>query len=248
MSIKVDNLRKSFGSLLVLDGISFEMQESSITSILGPSGCGKTTLLNILSGIVSAEAKAMTGLEGKRFSYCFQEPRLLPWLSAEDNMRYAMSSLQDTNIIEKRISRFLEEAGLGEYRHFRPHQLSGGMQKRLSLARAFAFPSDILLLDEAFSAVDLKQKIELMQAFLKLWNDERPTSVIVTHDIHDALFLADQVIVLSQRPAHIRGILQINIPHEARLFGSNELAAYEQQLYSLLGFNSLDQDAHTQAH
>lgn len=247
MSIKIDNLRKSFGNLQVLDGISFEMQESSIAAILGPSGCGKTTLLNILSGIVNAEAGAMTGLEGKRFSYCFQEPRLLAWLSAEDNMRYAMASLQDTKIIEQRISRFLEEAGLSEFRHFRPHQLSGGMQKRLSLARAFAFPSDILLLDEAFSAVDLKQKIELMQAFLKLWKDERPTSVIVTHDMHDALFLADQVIVLSQRPAHVRGILQINTPHEARLFGSNELAAYEQQLYSLLDFSTLDQDANMQA-
>ncbi len=86
-----------------------------------------------------------------------------------------------------------------------------------------------------------------MQAFLKLWKDERPTAVIVTHDMHDALFLADQVVVLSQRPARVRGILQINTPHEARLFGSNELAAYEQQLYSLLGFSTLDQDANMPA-
>lgn len=247
MSMAIQNLRKRFGDLLVLDSVSFEMQASSITAILGPSGCGKTTLLNILSGILAADAGAMAGLEDKRFSYCFQEPRLLAWLSAEDNMRYAMASLQDTSTIEQRISRFLEEAGLTEFRHFRPNQLSGGMQKRLSLARAFAFPSDILLLDEAFSAVDLKQKIELMQAFLKLWKDERPTAVIVTHDMHDALFLADQVVVLSQRPARVRGILQINTSHEARLFGSNELAAYEQQLYSLLGFSTLDQDANMPA-
>jgi NitT/TauT family transport system ATP-binding protein len=241
MSAYVKNLKKSFGSLDVLEDISFELPDSSIVSILGPSGCGKTTILNIVSGIFKADSGSLDGFEHKRFSYCFQEPRLLGWLNAEENLRFALSSLmhsrKDSRDIELRMERFLGESGLLEFREYRPNQLSGGMQKRLALARAFAFPSDILLLDEAFSAVDLKQKIELMQAFLRLWIDEKPSVVIVTHDIHDALFLADKVVVLSQRPARITGTLNIDIPHEKRIFTSSELSKYEIQLYRLLGFD-----------
>jgi len=247
MSFCVTNLKKSFGPLEVLDNISFEIVDSSIVSILGPSGCGKTTILNILSGITGADAGSLVGFERKRFSYCFQEPRLLGWLSAEDNLRFALSSLmqsRETSIeMEHRIERFLHESGLSEFRGFRPNQLSGGMQKRLALARAFVFPSDMLLLDEAFSAVDLRQKIELMRAFLKLWADEKPTVIIVTHDIHDALFLADQVVVLSQRPAQVAGTLNIDLPHEKRTFASPELSGYEIELYRLLGFDHPDNPA-----
>ncbi len=244
MSAAVKNLQKSFGSLHVLNDISFDLEDSSIVAILGPSGCGKTTLLNILSGIMPADAGSLAGFEGKRFSYCFQEPRLLGWLSAEDNLRFALSSLLQSNTnaitIERRIERFLRESGLFEFKEYKPNQLSGGMQKRLALARAFAFPSDILLLDEAFSSVDLRQKIDLMRAFLRLWTDEKPTVIIVSHDIHDALFLADQVVVLSQRPARVEGRLYIDLPHETRTFASAELSKYEITLYRLLGFDNLD--------
>jgi len=244
MSAHVKNLKKNFGSLNVLQDISFELEDASITAILGPSGCGKTTILNILSGITGADSGALAGFEGKRFSYCFQEPRLLGWLSAEDNLRFALSSLlrsrRDSQDMGQRIERFLRESGLFEFKGYRPNQLSGGMQKRLALARAFAFPSDMLLLDEAFSAVDLRQKIELMRAFLRLWSDEKPTVIIVTHDIHDALFLADRVVVLRQRPARVEGMLNIDLPHEKRTFSSSELSKYEMELYRLLGFDHPD--------
>lgn len=244
MSAHVKNLKKNFGSLNVLQDISFELEDASIIAILGPSGCGKTTILNILSGITDADAGSLAGFEGRRFSYCFQEPRLLGWLSAEDNLRFALSSLlrsrRDSQDMGQRIERFLRESGLFEFKGYRPNQLSGGMQKRLALARAFAFPSDMLLLDEAFSAVDLRQKIELMRAFLRLWSDEKPTVIIVTHDIHDALFLADRVVVLSQRPARVEGMLDIDLPHEKRTFASSELSKYEMELYRLLGFDHPD--------
>jgi len=244
MSAHVKNLKKNFGSLNVLQDISFELEDASITAILGPSGCGKTTILNILSGITDADAGSLAGFEGRRFSYCVQEPRLLGWLSAEDNLRFALSALlrsrRDSQDMGQRIERFLRESGLFEFKGYRPNQLSGGMQKRLALARAFAFPSDMLLLDEAFSAVDLRQKIELMRAFLRLWSDEKPTVIIVTHDIHDALFLADRVVVLSQRPARVEGMLDIDLPHEKRTFASSELSKYEMELYRLLGFDHPD--------
>ncbi|HPB07225.1 MAG TPA: ABC transporter ATP-binding protein [Rectinema sp.] len=241
MNIKIENLKKSYGSLEVLEDVTFSLEESCITLIIGPSGCGKTTILNIISGISQADSGSIIGIEGRKFSYCFQEPRLLGWLSAEDNLRFALGSLLQSSSrigdIELRIERFLQEAGLWEFRKFKPSQLSGGMQKRLALARAFAFPADMLLLDEAFSEVDLRKKIELMEDFLHLWKDEKPTVVIVTHDIHDALYLADKVIVLSQRPARVEGTIQIDIPHEKRTFTSSELYGYEMELYRLLGFD-----------
>lgn len=235
------DLAKSFGSLPVLDNISFSFPESSIIAILGPSGCGKTTILNIVSGITSADSGRLEGFEKKRFSYCFQEPRLLDWLSAEDNMRFALASLlqleSNRSAISSRIERFLSEAELGDFKSYKPRELSGGMQKRLSLARAFACPSDILLLDEAFSAVDLKQRMELMHTFLQLWADEKPSTIIVTHDIHDALYLAHQIIVLSQRPSRVVGTIAINLPHSERMFASDAMARHEMELYRLLGFS-----------
>jgi len=158
MSVTVSHLQKAFGLLKVLDDISFSIKDSSIVAIIGPSGCGKTTILNILSGILAADGGFIQGVDGHSLSYCFQEPRLLGWLSAEDNMRFTLDALlhapharkDQIDAIEQRIHRFLEEAGLWEFRKYKPSQLSGGMQKRLALARAFAFPANILFLDEAF--------------------------------------------------------------------------------------------------
>ncbi len=241
MSFAVHDLTKSFGSLRVLDYIDFSFQESSIIAILGPSGCGKTTILNLLSGIAAPDSGTLEGFAGKNFSYCFQEPRLLDWLTVEENMRYALDSRlrlePERTATLSRIDRFLKEAGLADFVSYLPRELSGGMQKRLALARAFASPSDILLLDEAFSAVDLKQRMELMRTFLGLWSDERPSTIIVTHDIHDALYLAHKIFVLSQRPSRVMGSLEIKIPHKERFFSSDAMARYEIELYRLLGFD-----------
>jgi|GEM_PF-272514 len=246
MNFAITKLAKSFSSLQVLDDITFSFSESSIIAILGPSGCGKTTILNIISGILSQDSGVLEGFEDKHYSYCFQEPRLLPWLDAESNIKFALSSYlergTDPSRINKRINRFLFESGLSEFKNFMPDQLSGGMQKRLALARAFSFPSDFLLLDEAFSAVDLKQKLELMSAFFRLWSDERPTTIVVTHDLHDALYLADDVIVLSQRPSRVIGQLHIDIPHPERTFASEAISHYERELYRLLGFDDYERN------
>lgn len=234
MSFSIRNLTKRFGNLLVLDQLSFSFEPSSIMAILGPSGCGKTTLLNIVAGMISPDSGEieLSGKEG--CSYCFQEPRLLDWLTAEENVRYALSGLGDRERMERRIERFLGEAGLESFRAYYPPQMSGGMQKRLALARAFAYPAELLLLDEAFSAVDLRQKRELMNAFLNLWKEERPTVFMVTHDIHDALLLADKVVVLGPRPAKVRGIVDIPIMQSHRRLADEQMAHFEQRLYELI--------------
>jgi len=230
---EMKGIKKSFGRLEVIAGIDASFKAASVTAIVGPSGCGKTTLLNIIAGIIQADAGSLGDFRQARFSYSFQEPRLLPWLSSMDNILFALSGIQDASR-EDRARRFLDNAGLGGFADAKPPELSGGMKRRLSLARAFAYPSDILLLDEAFSAVDLKLRIEIMDLFSLLWREERRTAILVTHDVQDALYLADEILVLSSRPASLLDRFSIDTPRESRRYGSRQLVEMEERLYSLI--------------
>jgi NitT/TauT family transport system ATP-binding protein len=231
MNYRVEGLKLAYGSLQVLDGVSAEFPASSVSAILGPSGCGKTSLLNLLAGLRQPDLGRLEGFPESSFSYCFQEPRLIPWLSARDNLLFALSSLPDPETRKQRTDRFLAEAGLSAFASSPPAELSGGMKRRLALARAFAYPSDVLLLDEAFSAVDLKLRIELMDLFSRLWEDENRMTVLVTHEIQDALYLADRVIVLSTRPARIVEEIVIGTERGKRSYGSGEMAELGARLY-----------------
>jgi NitT/TauT family transport system ATP-binding protein len=219
----------------VVDGISLVMPSGSITVVLGPSGCGKTTLLNLIAGLKEADSGSRLGFEGCRFSYAFQEPRLLPWLDCRGNMDFALSGAftRAGSGKAERIDRFLEAAGLGESAGLKPSELSGGMRQRLSLARSFAYPSDLLLLDEAFQAVDLRMKLELMDAFLRLFREERKTVVCVTHDVEEAAYLADRAVVLSPRPARVVDSFAVEAPRESRALGSAATMEAEAKLYRL---------------
>ena len=168
MAYELRSIDAAYGDLSVLSGLSLALPETAVTVVLGPSGCGKTTLLNVIAGLKEPESGERLGFDGCRFSYAFQEDRLLPWL---DCARQSRTSRSRAPAFRKpretaRIERFLGAAGLADAASRRPGELSGGMRRRLSLARAFAFPSDFLLLDEAFQAVDLRMKLELMDVFL----------------------------------------------------------------------------------
>jgi NitT/TauT family transport system ATP-binding protein len=232
--LELDGICFSFGNLSVLEGITYSFPLSSVTAILGPSGCGKTTLLNIIAGILTPTTGKVEGFDSCRFSYCFQEPRLLPWLSAIENLRFALSGLDDKNMVQARISRFMESAGLARYSHSMPRELSGGMKRRLALVRAFCYPSDILLLDESFASVDLKLRIELMDLFSTLWEEERRTTIVVSHDIQDVLYLADSVLVLSSRPATILDRIQLSTERTKRVYASRDALDQEERIYSLV--------------
>ncbi len=231
---KIRNISKSFGEIHVLDDISQDFETASVTAVLGPSGCGKTTLFNILSGIVKADSGNIGQFAAARFSYAFQDPRLLPWLSVEDNMRFALSAIQDEALKKSRIHQFLADSGLEKFRTRKPAALSGGMKRRLSLARAFACPSDVLLLDESFSSVDLKLKIELMDLFSRLWEEEKRTTVFITHNIKEALYLADTIILLSSRPARILKIFFLDKPRNRRLFNATEYHDLEDEILEMI--------------
>jgi NitT/TauT family transport system ATP-binding protein len=236
MAYELEDIRASYDGLPVVDGVSLSFEEESITVVLGPSGCGKTTLLNLIAGLKRPDGGTRLGFDGCRFSYAFQEPRLLPWLDCRRNLRFALSGLAgslDGEAVEARIDRFLDAAGLASAAERRPSELSGGMRQRLSLARAFAYPSDMLLLDEAFQAVDLRMKLELMDVFLNLLREERRTVVCVTHDVEEASYLADRAVVLSPRPARIVDSFTVDAPRAERALGSSATMEAEARLYRL---------------
>ena len=241
MGYELRSLRASYDSQSVVDDISLELPPESITVVLGPSGCGKTTLLNLIAGLKEPDAGERLGFENCRFSYAFQDPRLLPWLDCRENAAFALTGASsqgeaaDRGIgAGARIDRFLAAAGLAEAAKKRPNELSGGMRQRLSLVRAFAYPSDLLLLDEAFQAVDLRMKLELMDVFLRLWQEERRTVVCVTHDVEEAAYLADFVIALSARPARIVDSFRVEVPRGERALGAGAMIEAEARLYKLV--------------
>ena len=234
MAYRLEAIFKSYGNEPVLSGIDLELAQVGICVVLGPSGCGKTTLLNVIAGLTCFESGRRLGFEGAHFSYAFQEPRLLPWLDARANITYALKGAGgNMEKAEQTVDILLEAAGLANAAHSLPSELSGGMRQRLSLVRAFAYPADILLLDEAFKAVDLRTKIELMDVFLELEKKEPRSVVAVTHDIEEAVYLADRVIVLSERPTKIIDTFKIDVPREDRTLGSPATMDAESRLYRL---------------
>lgn len=235
MPVRIHDIRKSFGELEVFSGFSLDLSENSVTAILGPSGCGKTTLLNILGGLLEPDSGSIRGMEGKTLSYLFQEPRLIPWKTVEANIDFVLKGCIPSESERKALIReILETVDLLPFARYYPEALSGGMRQRVAIARAFAYPSNMILMDEPFQALDLSLRLSLTELFNTLWIRELRTAVFVTHDIHEALMLGDDIIVLSRRPASIEKILKNPLPHSERSLGQDTMLALERELYILL--------------
>lgn len=234
MKVEMNNVSLSLGSLSVLEKLSLDFPSGKITVVLGPSGCGKTTILNLLTSMIPEYEGEISGIEKRRFSYLFQEPRLLPWLTVEGNLKFVLDEVPQKEEREALCSRVLTMTGLSEYASWYPARLSGGMRQRVAIARAFAHPSDIILMDEPFQGLDIKRKISLINQFTALWEEEKRTVIMVTHDIGEAISLADQVYVLSEKPAGLADSFSIDIPRKERIPGSEKYSKLESRLYNLL--------------
>ncbi len=230
----VRGLSKSFGGLEVLRALSIRVPEHGILSVLGPSGCGKTTLLNVIAGTERPDQGTVEGTGDAGVSYLFQEPRLLPWKTVAGNVEFVLQDRMSAAERRKTVASVLALVGLEEFRATRPAELSGGMKQRTAMARAFAYPSRVLLMDEPFRALDLPLKLALMRAFVELWERDLRTVLFVTHDIQEALFLGDDILVLSPRPAVVRDHVPNPIPRAERSFQSPAMLALEKDLYELL--------------
>ena len=205
-------------SVAALEDINLDIANGEFISIVGPSGCGKSTLLNVMGGFLSPstgavmiDGEAVTGPDQRRI-LVFQERGVFPWLSVEGNIGFGLSKLSRSER-ESRIAHYVQLVRLQGFEHSYPSDLSGGMKQRLQVARALAVDPDILFLDEPFGALDSITRVIMRGELLRIWQTERRTIVFVTHDIDEAVQLADRVVVLSSRPARIQEILNIDIPH-----------------------------------
>nr|WP_207710469.1 ABC transporter ATP-binding protein [Clostridium senegalense] len=198
------------GELKVLENLSFSLEEGKILAILGPSGSGKSTLLNILSNLLKPTAGDIN-IKGK-IGYMFQRDHLLEWRTIIDNITIGLEIQKKLNddAMEK-INKLLKNYGLWEFRNRYPRELSGGMRQRVALIRTLSVDPDILLLDEPFSALDYQTRLMVSDDIYKIIKNENKTTILVTHDISEAISMADQVAVLSKRPANIKNIYDIDL-------------------------------------
>jgi NitT/TauT family transport system ATP-binding protein len=203
MTLTIKNLNKSFGDGRLFHNFSLTLEEGTVTSLLGPSGCGKTTFLNMLSGVEPIDTGDLQSFKGKRISYIFQEPRLLPWKTVLENLSFVLKAIYPHQQQEKIILDWLARVGLSGYENQYPKNLSGGMKQRVAIARAFAVPSDLLLMDEPFKGLDAKLKVVIMDLFLSVWKGHPKTVIFVTHDIEEAVLLGQRICVLSPAPVQI---------------------------------------------
>ncbi len=205
-------------STQVLRAVNLQVAAGEFLCILGPSGCGKSTLLNTFagflaptSGSVKIDGEVVTGPDPRRI-FVFQERGVFPWLTVEGNIGFGLSKLTRAER-DLRIAHYVKLVGLEGFEKAYPSELSGGMKQRLEVARALAVNPDVLLLDEPFGALDSITRLTMRRELLRIWEAERNTIIFVTHDIEEAVQLADRVAVMSDRPAIIQRIVEIDIPH-----------------------------------
>jgi len=202
----------------VLASVSLDVREGEFICLLGPSGCGKSTLLNIIAGFLKPSSgevrignEVVTGPDPRRI-FVFQERGVFPWLTVEGNIGFGLFRLPAAER-EQRVAHYVELVGLRGFEKAYPHELSGGMKQRVEVARALAVNPDMLFLDEPFGALDSITRLTMRKELLRIWDAERKTVIFVTHDIEEAVQLADRVMVMSSRPAKIQQIVEIDIPH-----------------------------------
>lgn len=218
----VKNICKTFENLKVLDNINIDFVENGVTCILGPSGAGKSTLLNIIASVTEADSGNVEGFSEKAISYVFQEDRLLEWRTVEENIAFVLKDKYSKREREEYINQYLKMVGLYEYREYYPNKLSGGMKQRVSIARAFAYPSEVLIMDEPFKSLDINTKQSLMKCLEELMNKHNRTVIFVTHDIEEAVILGDEIVILTDKPAKVTNVIRNTVPADKR-WHKNEL-------------------------
>ncbi len=237
--IKVEHLNKQFivdkQPIDVLRDINLKVKKGEFITIVGHSGCGKSTLLKIMCGLVDYEdgvvernGHKVVG-PGPKCGMVFQDHRLLPWLKIKDNVGFGLRHLSKEERAEK-VKKHLELVGLKDFANSYPSQLSGGMSQRAAIARGLANNPTILLLDEPFGALDALTRIQMQKEILRIQEEEGTTMVMVTHDIDEAVYLGDRIVVMSARPGEIKEIIKTD-PIESKKRGSALFATYKKRIY-----------------
>lgn len=227
--VTLNNVSKSFGSLKVFENFSVSFDDNKINTVLGANGCGKTTMLRLISRLEKPDAGEITAPDG--ISYVFQEDRLLPFLTAENNIDFVLKYFYKDKAKRKEIiDKYLKIASLEDFRDYYPEKLSGGMKRRLSLARAFAYPSELLLLDEPFKGLDINKTEDLKNYILRLNEESKRTIIFVTHNVDEALLISDKILILGGKPLKVTDEIYTDSDKDLRKAGDENLQELRSRL------------------
>ena len=224
VKVQVNHLTKRFGDLLVLDDISFEINKGEFVCIVGPTGCGKTTFLNLLTGLLEPTEGEIL-IDGERadpkkhsISFVFQEPSAFPWLTAQQNIEYGLriKKKPEQEIVSQR-EKIIGLLGLEKYRDAYPHEMSVSMEQRVVIGRAFALNPDLLLMDEPYGQMDIKMRYYLEDEVIRLWQATGSTVLFITHNLEEATYLAERVLILTNKPAKIKTSIDVDLPRPRQI-------------------------------
>lgn len=251
--IKIQNVTKIFNQgeaeeVTALNGVDFTIPAGSFVSLIGPSGCGKTTLLRCIAGLetptsgeVSVDGAKITK-PGSDRGFAFQQANLFPWLTIRENIAFGLRARRIYKERKADVEQFIKLVGLEGFEKSYPHQLSGGMNQRASLARALVGHPKILLLDEPLGALDAFTRMNMQDEILRLWKEHNTTMVMVTHDVDEAVYLSDYVVVMSPRPAKVEKIIKVDLSHP-RARGQDVFLNYRTQILEILDYAGKVQEA-----
>ncbi len=235
------NVTQRFGDLLVLDGLRFSIKDKEFLCLLGKSGCGKTTVANLMAGLIPCTEGRVTingvPVDPRRheLAFVFQEPSLWPWRTVRDNIKIGLEIKGVPRPeIDRRIREMVDLVGLKGFEEYYPYQISGGMKQRVAIARAFAVDADLILMDEPFAALDAQTRATMQAEVLRIWEKRTTTVVFVTHSLEEAVYLAERIIVLSEKPARIKASFTVDLPRP-RDFAHPGFVALRKQLGELVG-------------
>lgn len=217
--IVVKNLTKRFGDLTVLDDINFTVKEGEFLVIVGPTGCGKTTFLNLLSTLYEPTEGSII-IDGEpadpikhNISFVFQEPSTLPWRTVRENIAYGMEVKKfPKDRLEAELNKVMDIVGLTECADLYPNQISASMEQRVAIARAFAVNPDLLLMDEPYGQLDVKLRFYLEDELVRIWKEFKNTIIFITHNVEEAVYIAERVLVLTNKPTTVKTSIPIDLP------------------------------------
>ena len=246
-AIRIRDLRKVFGQLIAIDGVSLDIAPGEFFMIVGPSGCGKTTLLRILAGLESVTSGAIE-IETPHShrpvnSMIFQGDSIFPWMTVWDNAAYGLKMRRAPSATVKEVvGHYLARTGLTRFAKYYPHQLSGGMRQRVSIARAFANDPEILLMDEPFSALDAQNKLLLQEELLHIWEEHKKTVVFITHSVDEAVFLGDRIMVMTAQPGKVKTFVPVPLARPRNIMELQKMPQYGELIAHI--WSSLREEVH----
>ncbi|WP_318662287.1 ABC transporter ATP-binding protein [Treponema sp.] len=240
-NIKINNISKSFDDVHVLNNFSLDIEPGNFVSLIGPSGCGKSTLLRIIGGLERSYEGTVV-LDGEKITkagsdrgFAFQGSNLFPWLTVKGNVAFGLKARKIYKEKKQDVTDIINLVGLKGFENSYPHQISGGMQQRASLARSLVGHPKVLLLDEPLGALDAFTRMNLQDEILRIKNENNMTMLMVTHDVDEAIYMSDKVVVMSARPSRVEAVIDINLPRP-RVRVQDAFTLYRNKILDVLNY------------